>query len=270
MIKFLKKTYVGLILVIMYAPIALLMVFSFNDSKLPIWSGFTIDWYIKMFNDISIQTAFMYTLIIAVVSSITATIIGTFAAMGINRMLGWQKNLVMNITYIPLLSPDIVVGISLMMLFSVIKLPFGLPTLIVAHITFNIPYVILSVMPKLKQMNYNLYEAALDLGATPWYAFKKVIFPEIMPGVIAGAFIAFTLSIDDFVVSFFNKGAGVDTLSIKIYSMTRKGINPTINAISTIMFTTIIVILAAVNVKANAKVREEKVNQKLKEEGNRQ
>jgi len=243
----------------MYAPIVLLMVFSFNNSKLPIWNGFTVNWYIKMFNDRGIQQAFMYTLIIALISSVVATIIGTCAAMGINRMVGWQKNMVMNITYIPLLSPDIVIGISLMMLFSVIKLPFGLPTLIVSHITFSIPYVILSVMPKLKQMNYNLYEAALDLGATPWYAFKKVIFPEIMPGVIAGAFIAFTLSIDDFVVSFFNKGAGVDTLSIKIYSMARKGVNPTINAISTIMFTTIIIILIGINLKANKKVRDTRI-----------
>jgi spermidine/putrescine transport system permease protein len=245
----------------MYAPIALLMVFSFNNSKLPIWSGFTLDWYTKMFHDTGIQQAFMYTLIVALISAIISTIIGTFAAMGINRMRGWQKNAVMNITYIPLLSPDIVIGISLMMLFSVIKLPFGLPTLIVSHITFSIPYVILSVMPKLKQMNYNLYEAALDLGATPWYAFKKVIFPEIMPGVIAGAFIAFTLSIDDFVVSFFNKGAGVDTLPIKIYSMARKGVNPTINAISTIMFTTIIVILLVTNLKANKKVRQAEFKQ---------
>jgi spermidine/putrescine transport system permease protein len=238
----------------MYAPIALLMLFSFNNSKLPIWKGFTLSWYAKMFNDASIQQAFMYTIIIAIISSFAATVIGTFAAMGINRMVSWQKNIAMNITYIPLLSPDIIIGISLMMLFSVIKLPFGLPTLIVSHITFSTPYVILSVMPKLKQMDYNLYEAALDLGATPWYAFKKVIFPEIMPGVIAGAFIAFTLSIDDFVVSFFNKGAGVDTLSIKIYSMARKGVNPTINAISTIMFSTIIIILLVMNIKVNKKL----------------
>ena len=253
---FIKKFYVVIVLLIMYAPIALLMVFSFNDSKLPIWNGFTLDWYVKMFNDAGIQQAFMYTIMIALVSAIIATIIGTFAAIGINRMVGWQKNMVMNVTYIPLLSPDIVIGISLMMLFSVIKLPFGLPTLIVAHITFSIPYVILSVMPKLKQMNYNLYEAALDLGATPWYAFKKVILPEIMPGVIAGLFIAFTLSIDDFVVSFFNKGAGVDTLPIKIYSMARKGVNPTINAISTLMFGAIIFILLATNMKTNKKIRE--------------
>lgn len=260
MIRFFKKMYVAIILFIMYAPIAVLMVFSFNQSKLTIWKGFTFDWYITMFNDRGIQQAFLNTLIIATISALISTIIGTLAAIGINQIRGWKKNVVMNITYLPLLSPDIVIGISLMMLFSVINIPLGLPSLIVSHITFSIPYVILSIMPKLKQMNYNLYEAALDLGATPWYAFKKVILPEIFPGVIAGAFIAFTLSIDDFVVSFFNKGPGVDTLSIKIYAMARKGVNPTINAISTIMFTTIIAILVVVNIRANQKVRQQQKN----------
>ena len=256
MIKFIKRFYLIVILLIMYAPVALLMVFSFNDSKLPIWKGFTTDWYKQLLVDTSIQEALTNTIIIAFSTAIIATIIGTFAAVGINNMKGKKKAWIMNMTYIPLLSPDIVIGISLMMLFSFIKLPFGLVTLIIAHITFSIPYVILSIMPKLKMMNYNLYEAALDLGATPFYAFKKVIFPEIMPGVIAGAFIAFTLSLDDFVVSFFNKGAGVDTLPIKIYSMARKGVNPTINAISTIMFATIIIILVVSNIKANKKAAE--------------
>lgn len=257
MIKFLKRFYLIAILVIMYAPVALLMIFSFNDSKLPIWKGFTLDWYKQMLVDTSIQEAFINTIVVAVVASLISTVIGTFAAIGINRMRGWQKNWVMNVTYIPLLSPDIVIGISLMMLFSFIRMPFGIITLIISHITFSVPYVILSIMPKLKQMNYNLYEAALDLGATPFYAFKKVILPEILPGVVAGAFIAFTLSLDDFVVSFFNKGAGVDTLPIKIYSMARKGVNPTINAISTLMFTAIIVILLITNLRANKKVKED-------------
>ena len=257
MIKFLKRFYLIAILVIMYAPVALLMIFSFNDSKLPIWKGFTLDWYKQMLVDTSIQEAFINTIVVAVAASLISTVIGTFAAIGINRMRGWQKNWVMNVTYIPLLSPDIVIGISLMMLFSFIRMPFGIITLIISHITFSVPYVILSIMPKLKQMNYNLYEAALDLGATPFYAFKKVILPEILPGVVAGAFIAFTLSLDDFVVSFFNKGAGVDTLPIKIYSMARKGVNPTINAISTLMFTAIIVILLITNLRANKKVKED-------------
>lgn len=257
--KWIKRSYLSLILLIMYAPVAVLMVFSFNDSKLPIWKGFTLDWYNKVFSDTAIQQAIMYTLIVAVVSSLIATVIGTLAAMGIHRMTGWQKRLAINVTYIPMLSPDIVIGISLMMLFNVLHIPFGLPSLIISHITFSIPYVIFAVMPKLKQMNYNLYEAALDLGATPFYAFKKVILPEIMPGVLAGTFIAFTLSIDDFVVSFFNKGAGVDTLPIKIYAMARKGVNPTINAVSTIMFMTIIIVLVVSNLKANQKVKEAKM-----------
>ncbi len=256
MIKFIKRFYVALILLVMYAPVAVLMVFSFNDSKLPIWKGFTFRWYESLANDTTIQQSFMYTIIIAVVSSVIATVIGTFAAMGIHQMKGYKRNLMLNITYIPLLSPDIVIGISLMMLFNVLHIPFGLPTLIISHITFSIPYVILSIMPKLKQMNFNVYEAALDLGATPWYAFKKVILPEIMPGVVAGLFIAFTLSIDDFVVSFFNTGAGVDTLPIKIYAMARKGVNPTINAISTIMFATIIIVLLVSNIRASRKEKE--------------
>lgn len=257
MIKFIKRFYVALILLIMYAPVAVLMVFSFNDSKLPIWKGFTFKWYENLANDMSIQQSFVYTIIIAVVSSLIATAIGTLAAMGIHQMKGYKRNLMLNITYIPLLSPDIVIGISLMMLFNVLHIPFGLPTLIISHITFSTPYVILSIMPKLKQMNFNVYEAALDLGATPWYAFRKVILPEIMPGVIAGLFIAFTLSIDDFVVSFFNTGAGVDTLPIKIYAMARKGVNPTINAISTIMFVTIISVLLISNIRASRKEKEQ-------------
>lgn len=253
--KWLKKSYIALILIIMYAPVALLMVFSFNRSKLPIWEGFTLDWYESMLNNASITDAFMNTIIIAVAAALLATVIGTFAAMGIHRMKGWQKRLAINVTYVPMISPDIVIGISSMMVFKVFHIPFGLPSLIIAHTTFCIPYVIFAVMPKLKQMDYNLYEAALDLGASPWYAFKKVIMPEIMPGVLAGTFIAFTLSIDDFVVSFFNKGAGVDTLPIKIYSMARKGVNPTINAISTLMFATIIIILLISNISANRKVK---------------
>lgn len=255
--QWLKRSYVSLILIIMYAPIAVLIIFSFNNSKLPIWKGFTLDWYSKVFSDTSIEQALFYTIIVALISSLIATFIGTLAVVGMQRMTGWQRKLAINITYIPMLSPDIVIGISMMMLFNVLHVPFGLPSLIISHVTFCIPYVIFSIMPKFKQMNYNLYEAALDLGATPWYAFKKVILPEIMPGILAGMFIAFTLSIDDFVVSFFNKGAGVDTLSIKIYAMARKGINPTINAISSIVFITIILILLITNIKAHQKVIKE-------------
>lgn len=257
MMKFLKRAYLGLVLLILYAPIALLMVYSFNEAKSPVWTGFSTKWYQQLFNDPNIQRSFCYTLLVATVASLAATIIGTLAAMGINSMTKW-KNAVMNVTYIPLLSPDIVIGISLMLLFSAVKLEFGLGTLILSHITFCIPYVILSVMPRLKQMNNNIYEAALDLGATPVYAFFKVILPEILPGIISGAFIAFTLSIDDFVVSFFNTAAGVDTLSIQIYSMARRGVNPKINAISTIMFTVIMAILIVTNLRANMNLKKNK------------
>ena len=167
-----------------------------------------------------------------------------------------SKSVVMNATYLPVLNPDIVTGISLMLLFAFISIPLGFTSLLLAHITFNIPYVILNVLPKLKQMNKNLNEAALDLGASPWYAFKKVILPEIMPGVLSGFLFALTLSIDDFVISFFTTGPGVSTLSITIYSMTRKGIKPEINALSSLMFVVIMLLMVLVNSggkKANEK-----------------
>lgn len=251
MIRFLKRSYVALIIFILYAPIVLLMIFSFNDSKKRSqWSGFTLRWYRDLFNDPQIKSAFYYTIIIAVLATLVATLIGTAAAIGIHNMNKWKKNLIMNITYIPLLSPDIVTGISMMILFMFIKIPRGFSSLLLAHITFSIPYVILSVIPKLKQLNHNVYEAALDLGASPLYAFYKVVLPEIMPGITAGALLAFTLSLDDFVVSFFNTGPAVSTLSIEIYSMARRGINPKINALSTIMFTSILLLLFLVNIRS--------------------
>ncbi|ONI38534.1 spermidine/putrescine ABC transporter permease [Candidatus Epulonipiscium fishelsonii] len=256
MIKILKKAYLGIIILIIYAPIVLLMAFSFNDSKTTSWQGFTLQWYFDLFKDYQIKQSFEYTVTVAVVSTICSVIIGTLAAIGINQMTEWKRNIVMSVTYIPLLSPDIVTGISLMMLYSTLHIPFGLITLILSHITFSVPYVILSVMPRLRTMNPNIYEAALDLGATPFYAFKHVILPEILPGVISGAFIAFTLSLDDFVVSFFNTASGVTTLSIQIYSMARKGVNPKINAISTIVFVTILIILIINNMRANKKFKE--------------
>lgn len=262
MIKLLKKAYLGIILFVLYAPIALLMVYSFNESKTTSWQGFSLKWYKELFRDPSIQRAFTYTIIVATVAAIIATLIGTLAAMGINNMSNRSRNAVMNMTYIPLLSPDIVIGISLMLLFQVLGIRYGLTTLILSHITFCVPYVILSVMPRLKMMNTNLYEAALDLGATPFYAFKKVILPEILPGVISGLFIAFTLSIDDFVVSFFNTASGVSTLSIQIYSMARRGVSPKINAISTLMFGSIMVILIIINIRANMQLKKQKLKER--------
>lgn len=252
--SFIKKFYLILIFIFLYLPIVTLMVFSFNDSKsMGKWNGFTLNWYIELFQNDSIMSALKYTLLVAIISSIVATIIGTFAAIGINRMRGFSKKALLNINYLPVLNPDIVTGISLMSLFIFLspyfKFQFGFTTLLLAHITFNIPYVILSILPKLKQLPANITEAALDLGATPSYAMRKIILPQIKPGIFAGFLMAFTMSIDDFVISFFTTGPGVNNLSIEIYSMARKGINPSINALSTLMFLTVLVLLLIVNRK---------------------
>ena len=235
------------------------MIFSFNDSKsMGKWSGFTLRWYTQLFQNARIMEALKYTIIIAVISSIVATVIGTFAAIGIHRMKGLPKKTLLNINNLPVLNHDIVTGISIMSLFIFlfpllnkigINAQFGFTTMLLAHITFNIPYVVLSVLPKLKQLPSNITEAALDLGATPGYAMRKIILPQIKPGIFAGLLMALTMSIDDFVISFFTTGPGVTNLSIEIYSMARKGINPSINALSTLMFITVLILLLIVNRK---------------------
>lgn len=257
--SFIKRFYLILIFIFLYTPIVTLMVFSFNDSKsMGKWSGFTLRWYTQLFQNARIMEALKYTIIIAVISSIVATVIGTFAAIGIHRMKGLPKKTLLNINNLPVLNPDIVTGISIMSLFIFlfpllnkigINAQFGFTTMLLAHITFNIPYVVLSVLPKLKQLPSNITEAALDLGATPGYAMRKIILPQIKPGIVAGLLMAFTMSIDDFVISFFTTGPGVTNLSIEIYSMARKGINPSINALSTLMFITVLTLLLIVNRK---------------------
>ncbi|WP_297713668.1 ABC transporter permease [Clostridium sp.] len=257
--SFIKRFYLILIFIFLYTPIVTLMVFSFNDSKsMGKWSGFTLRWYTQLFQNARIMEALKYTIIIAVISSIVATIIGTLAAIGIHRMKGLPKKTLLNINNLPVLNPDIVTGISIMSLFIFIfpilnkigiNAQFGFTTMLLAHITFNIPYVILSVLPKLRQLPSNITEAALDLGATPGYAMRKIILPQIKPGIVAGLLMAFTMSIDDFVISFFTTGPGVTNLSIEIYSMARKGINPSINALSTLMFITVLILLLIVNRK---------------------
>lgn len=250
--KFLKKLYVGLAFLFIYAPIIVLIVFSFNASKSRgVWTGFTLDWYRKLFTNREVLSAFKNTIIIAVISSIVSTIMGTFAAIGIHNMRGKSKKAVLNLNYLPVINPDIVTAVSLMALFRFLRINFGMTTMLLSHIVFSTPYVILSILPKLKQMNKNLAEAAMDLGATPFYAMRKVIIPQIMPGIVTGGLIAFTLSIDDFVISFFNTGHGVNNLSITIYSMARKGINPVINALSTIMFVSLLVLLLIINKRAD-------------------
>jgi spermidine/putrescine transport system permease protein len=243
-----KRLYLFLVLFFLYLPIFVLVIFSFNNSKSRgHWSGFTLKWYQELFHDTQIMKALYYTLSIALISSVVAVVIGTAAAIGIHNMKKYRKAVMINLTYLPVLNPDIVTGVSLMLLFIFASIPLGAVSLLLAHISFSIPYVIISVLPKLKQLNTNLYEAALDLGANPSYALRKVIIPEITPGIITGFLLAFTLSIDDFVISFFTTGAGVSNLSIVIYSMARRGINPKINALSTIMLVFVLVLMLIIN-----------------------
>lgn len=247
--KNLKKLYLYLVLLFLYAPIIILIIYSFNESKYRVWTGFSFKWYIELFQDSQIMAALTNTLIVAVIAAVLSTIIGTAAAIGINSLKRWQKTTIMNITMLPVLNPDIVTGISLMLLFFMIKIPTGIITLILSHMAFCIPYVILSVLPKLRQADNKTYEAALDLGATPALATWKVTIPEIMPGVITGFLMAFTLSIDDFVISFFNSAPGVENLSILIYNAARKGVSPSINALSALMFTVIMILLFIINIR---------------------
>lgn len=243
-----KKIYVTLIFIFLYAPIATLMVLSFNASRTRAkWGGFTFKWYSALFENREIMQALWNTLFIAFVSSLVAVIIGTIACIAIQSMTKRNRSIIMGITNIPMLNADIVTGISLMLLFISLGLKFGLGTILLAHITFNIPYVILCVMPRMKQLNPSTYEAALDLGASHIYAFFKVVFPDILPGVLSGFLMAFTMSLDDFIITHFTKGAGIDTLSTKIYTEVKKGIKPEMYALSTIIFVTVLLLLFLVN-----------------------
>lgn len=254
--KILKNSYVLLMYLFLYAPIILLVVFSFNDSKSRVsWSGFTFRWYIELFQNQMILSSLRYTLLIALIASLVSTAVGTIAAIGIYKMKYLEKQLVLNLNYLPVLNPDIVTGLSLMLLFIFLNINLGFITLLLAHISFCIPYVILSVLPKLKQLPANTMEAAMDLGAPPLYAIRKVILPQISPGIISGALIAFTLSIDDFVISFFTTGQGVSNLSITIFSMARRGINPTINALSTLLFASVLILLLLINMQKGKEER---------------
>lgn len=243
-----------LVFAFLYLPILVLMVFSFNNSKSrSVWAGFTFRWYHRLFQNSEILSAFSNTLLIAFVASLVATILGTMASVGVIRSKKWTRRLLMNITNLPMVNPEIVTGVSLMVLFVSVYnmsglLEPGVTTLIIAHTTFCLPYVVLSVLPKFRQLDPNLYEAAQDLGCNPTSAFFKVILPEIMPGIITGFIMSFTMSIDDFVISYFTSGT-TKTLPITIYSMTRKMVSPEINALSTLLFGLIFVLLVAVNVR---------------------
>ena len=239
----------------LYAPIISLAVFSFNDAKsMAKWSGFSLRWYQELFQNERILDALYYTILIALLAAAISTIVGPITAIGIHKMRqGKVRGLLLNINYLPVLNPDIVTGVALMSLYVFIKLEFGFTTMLLSHIVFDIPYVILSVLPKLKQLPANIEDAAMDLGATPWYALRKVVLPQIKPGIISGMLIAFTMSIDDFVISFFTTGNGVTNLAIEVYSMTRRGLTPEINALSTLMFVAVLILLLLSNLAANKK-----------------
>lgn len=258
----LKTAYLIALFSFLYVPIAVLIVFSFNESKSrTLFTGFTLDWYKNLFHNEMILNALGTSLLIAVVSSILVTVLGTLAAIGIHSMRRRARSAVTTISHIPNVNPEIITGVSMMMLFVGFKNIFGanifgIPTLIISHITFNLPIVIFSVLPKLRQMDIRLYEAALDLGCNPRQAFFKAVLPEIMPGIISGLLMSFTYSMDDFVISYFTAG-NVMTLPIAVYSMTRKKVSPEINALSTILF---IIILSVVLISNAAGEHKEKKN----------
>lgn len=252
--KFLSKFYVGIIYFFLYIPIAVLIFFSFNDSKSRVlFTGFTTKWYEKLFTNDLIINALINTLSVALIAGIFAVLLGTGAAIGINAMNKKLKSILLNISYLPVINPDIITGVSLMLLFVLLKVKLGFSTLVLAHITFNVPIVIFNVLPKLRQMDKNVYNAALDLGCNPMQAFTKVVLPEIMPGIAAGFLLSVTYSFDDFAVSYFTSGSSSQTLSVVIYSMVKMKVSPEINALSTIMFAAVMIILLIVNISDGRK-----------------
>lgn len=249
-----KKTSVGskiiltLTMLFFYLPILYIIIFSFNDSRsLTKFSGFSLRWYEKMFADSTMMEAVLYTVIIAVIATVVATVVGTITAIGLSKSRKVVQKMVERINDLPVMNPDIVTAISLLMFFSVLTVKKGFGTLLIAHIMFCIPYVMLSVTPKLRSLDPNLIDAAMDLGATPFQALTKVIVPQIKPGIISGALIAFTMSFDDFVISYFTTGNGVNNISILVYTMSKR-VNPSINALSTIVILLITLVLGVVNI----------------------
>ena len=236
------------VLLFLYAPILVMIALSFNASvSRSQWTGFTLNWYVQLFHDPTILGALHTTVEVAVIATVVSTFIGTLGAIGVHAMGTGMASMLVNVSYLPMTTPDIVTGVSLMLMFLFVKIPLGKWTMIMAHIAFDIPYVLFSVMPKLRQMNPNLYEAALDLGCHPVKALYKVILPEIMPGVFTGALLAFTMSLDDFVISYFTSSDMYPNLSRIVYSSTKLGVKPTMYALSTLMFATILILLILVN-----------------------
>ena len=268
----LNRVFMALVFLFLYAPILLLIIFSFNaGTSNTVWKGFSLDWYVKLFRDRLVMQSVYTTLLVSLLATVIATVAGTFAAIGFYAMRRRVRDPLMTVNNIPMMNADIVTGVSLCLFFVALfngwhsfavwfnnaqrtfilveNLHMGFGTLLIAHICFNIPYVILSVGPKLRQMDKNLVDAAMDLGCTWMQAFWKVILPEIKPGIVSGALTAFTMSIDDFVISYFTAGSASSTLAMTIYGMTKKRVSPEINAISTLLFVTVLVLLAIVNIR---------------------
>ncbi len=249
------KAFMGLIFLFMYAPIVLLMIFSFNNSKSrSVWHGFSLKWYIRLFNDETIIHSLQVTVLVSLLAAFLATILGTLAAIGIFNMGRRRRRLMMTANSVPMMNPDIILGVSLMLMFIFMAqalhlrmFRLGFLTLLIAHITFDTPYVILSVMPKLRQMDIRQYEAARDLGATLVQAYRFVVFPQIISGIVTGAILSFTMSIDDVVVSYFTSGPTTETLGVIIFGMTKRRVSPEINALCTLMFVVVLFLLLVIN-----------------------
>jgi len=262
--RILARIYLYLLLVFLYAPIAIIVIYSFTESKvLGNWTGFSLGLYENLFSGTAQGSEALYhalinTIIIALTSAIISTLMGTIAAIGIQNMRGIQRRAVSFMNDVPMINPDIITGISIFLLFVFIGIPRGMFTVICSHIAFCTPYVVLSVMPRLTKMNPNIYEAALDLGATPQQAFRKVMMPELWPGMVSGFILSLTLSIDDFAVTFFTKGSdGLETLSTYIYSDARKGgLTPELRPLSALIFIAILLLLIVVNIRANRQRKE--------------
>lgn len=256
----LSKIYIALIMIFLYAPIAVLIFYSFNKGKSTVWQGFSLKWYEQLFKDDNIMNALGNTIIIAVLASFFATILGTTAAIGINNFKGKKRVLIQNASNIPIISPDIVMGVSLMLLFTFLGVMFnfemGFVTVLISHICFCVPFVVLNVMPRIRRMDSSIYDAALDLGCNQWQAFYKVVIHELMPGIFSGLLMSFTYSLDDFIITYFTRGAKFQNLSIEIYSMTHRRISPKINALSALLFLAVLIIMIIINLRDR---HEEKV-----------
>lgn len=256
--KKVSKIYNFLVFAFLYAPIVVMIIYSFNGIKSrSVFSGFSLQWYKELFNDEVIMNSLYISLILAVLAAVISTVIGTLAAVGINAMGGWRKKAMLAVNNIPMVNPEIVTAVSMMILFVFViskfnSMEMGFGTLLISHITFCIPYVTLEVLPKIKGMDSNIYNAALDLGCPPAKAFVKVVLPQIKPGIITGMIMAFTLSLDDFIISYFNSGSSIQTLSVTIYSMTKKPYSPKINALSTLLFAAILILLVIINVRQSS------------------